>query len=135
MCMSLILKPNRRRGFLLIEALATIVILSVSLSLIIHSYAGSMRAAAYASDYTRASIVLEGAMNTLLQSGFIEDGFYHEGTFSSPYDMFRYAIEARAVTEHDTLPSLSEVTLTVAWDAGRQERTLSATTYLFTVLP
>lgn len=121
---------SNKRGSLLVEALLTISILSIGLTVIIRSLVSSLRATAYSADYSLAVILLENEMSDLRQKGFIKDSVDMEDIFPEPYEKFFYRLETKKAAGEFTSGSLNEVKLTVFWRSGPKERSISAVTYL-----
>jgi len=108
----------RSGGFTLIEVIVAIVILSISLVLVMQLFAGGLRAARTAGDYSRAVIHAKDKMGELLENPVGETGSFDDG----------YAWETEAQTykefEEENL-TLMELKVRVKWDdALRNPRTV-----------
>lgn len=125
----LILKWNKK-GSLLVEALLTIVIMSVGLTFIIQSFLSSFRASAQVEDYASASVLLENKMNDLMQFGFIAGDTDEEGVFPEPYEKFRYHLKTENIKDVDQEGLLNRISLEVLWSSGKKKRAVALTTYL-----
>ncbi|HOW35223.1 MAG TPA: hypothetical protein PL155_02250 [Candidatus Omnitrophota bacterium] len=119
-----------KKGSLLVEALLTISILSIGLTVVIRSLVSSLKATAYSADYSMAVILLGNEMSDLRQKGFIKDSIDIEDIFPEPYEKFFYRLETKKVVSESTSGLLNEVKLTVFWRSGPKERSISAVTYL-----
>ena len=134
--MSLISRLNKKRyrkGFLLVEVLLTILILSVGLTAVISSYVAAWRATIYSSDYSFATLLLSNTMSNLLQRRFIEAGLNETGVFAEPYEKFGYTLTTHTIADGNETGLLNEVAVTVSWASGAKEKNITATTYLFNI--
>jgi len=121
-----------KRGSLLLEALLSVIILSVSITMIIQSMTASLRAVKYSIHYTKASILMENKMVGLLQKGAAEPGAGESGDFDFPYENYQYSLSVEpsdAGTGDDHI-KLSDVQLRVSWMAGGKEKGVSVGTYM-----
>lgn len=121
--------PKHNKGSLLLEALLSIVILSVSVTVVIQSMASSLRAAVYSVDYTKALFLLEDTMFGLMQEGFITPGISEERTYPAPNEKFRYVLK----TEPNDEPgqeNINKVELSVLWETKRRESAIKLETYI-----
>lgn len=121
---------QKRKGSLLLEALLTVVILSVSITLIIQSMTSSLRASVYSADYTKAALLMENKMFELLQDGFIESGRRVEGSFDKPFEKFRYLVTTKAESR-ESLSKINNVDMEITWNTGSKENRISLQTLLF----
>ncbi len=129
----------KSRGSFLLEALLSVVILSVSITLVLQSITASARSVTYTADYTEALFLAENKMFELMEQGFIEDGFKEEDAFPEPFEKYKYSITAASA---DNSPGLSSeeaenkinlVNLAVSWNSGKRNNTIQFYTYLFNV--
>jgi len=121
-------KKAHRKGFLLIEAIVVIVILSVGLTLIIQATVAGLRAMTLAADYVEAVRLAENTLFPLLQEGRTKAPFVEENRFAD--NNFSYRLEAQRVSGDVGSGDLNEVELEVRWRAGRSEKKVSLQTYL-----
>jgi len=114
-------RSYRRDGFLLIEVLLVVIILSVSLTVIIASLVTCLRGVSYIRDYTQAAWLLD---NMLSEAMIRKDLTDDQGEFDPPYERFRYEIKIEDPTDDliRALNALKEVSIEVAWTAGRNEK-------------
>ena len=117
--------PIGRAGFLLLETLFAVLILTTGLTLVIRSFGTSLNALRISNDYTRAMLLMEEKMWDLESKGSIDPGTSY-GEFSSDGGRFQWAVSATALGEHH----LCEVKVTVFWKNKGQQRDLSLVTYL-----
>lgn len=118
---------TRARGFLLLETLLTVLILTVGLTLVVRSFSGSIASMGISHDYTRAMLLLEEKMWELEVAGAITPGL-SSGRFEDADHIvaFRWELLASSCTPLD----LCETTLTVSWTRGGRSRAVSVVTYL-----
>jgi len=119
------------KGFLLIEVLMTVSILSVVLTMIVRSHMAALHASTYTEEYSTAVLLLENKMTELMQKGFIARDLEKQDDFEPPYQEFSYLLKTKKDENSETSDNLNEVTLTLFWPSGNSERKISATTYLF----
>ena len=67
-----IISKKNRRGSILLEALLSVVILSVSMTVIIQSMTSSLRAMEYSANYTMAIVLLENKIIDLILQNSVE---------------------------------------------------------------
>ncbi len=111
-----------RYGFLLIEVLLVVVILSVSLTVIISSMMTCLRGVSYIRDYTQAAWLLDNKIAQLMT--FSEGADDDQGPFEEPYEHFRYALKERdpLADQARELDKLKAVTVEIGWTAGGKEK-------------
>jgi prepilin-type N-terminal cleavage/methylation domain-containing protein len=134
----------KKRGFLLIELLVTIAILSGGLVLILAGFNSSLNALRTSQNIIRASEILEEKMWQLEQQAEEEEGIV-AGEDEGEVNGFSWVKEVLPLEEtalpqdeslwdEETAPiletALSEVKLNLHWREGSKERELSVITYL-----
>lgn len=134
----------QRKGFLLIELLVTIAILSFGLVFILAGFHSSLNALRVSQNIVRASEILEEKMLELEKQTEEEKGII-AGTSEGEIDGFSWIssvvpLEETAVPADDSLwdediapvleTVLSKVELSLHWSEGTKERDLSVVTYL-----
>ena len=124
-----VLSRRDQCGFILIEAVLSVVIIAVSLTLILQSFTGAYRAAALNVDYTKALILLENQMSLITRTGFIEAGARQEGDDHVPLERFHYDLEAEPSLS-DVKGEINQVKLNIAWKSGVNSKHISLITYL-----
>ena len=143
-----------KKGSLLLEALLSVVILSVSLTVIIQSLTTSLRAVTYSSDYTTALFLIDNKMFDLIRKGFIEKDLNEEGQFPQPFDKFQYTVKAEGGQVHKTMMGkktkknvtittgeiaegetniINKVNLTIQWGSDKRKNSISVDTYLLSL--
>ena len=115
---------------MLIEAMLSVAILSVSVTFVIQSLTSSLRATVYSADYTKAIVLLENKMVALFQAGFIDAGMSKEESFPDPYSEFKYALVTKKMPGSDQ-DNINLVTLDVVWMSGKKKNSIFLETYLF----
>ena len=120
-----------RKGSILIEALAAVVIISISLTLIMQSFAGNFRATVLHQDYAKALVLLE---NRLDQSAVVTAAdLVANPDAHCPEPMERFNCKAKLSDLNDaTFEGLKRLDMTVAWPSGKKDKELSVTTFLKT---
>ena len=121
---------NNNRGSFLLEALLSIVILSVSLTLMIESMTAGLRAIHYTSEYTIAQILLDNKLQELLQKGSVDPQQNKTQSFAPPFDRYEYSLQTPA-TDDSGGSGLVKVQAGISWVSGKRKNNLSAQTYLF----
>lgn len=126
---------RKDNGAVLIEVLLAVVILASSLTLIIRSLVMSLRATVYSRDYSQAVFLLDNKLGEIVQRRFLEDSYQEEGGFPEPFEKYRYEITAQNILEEEPSGGVSEVNVLVSWESGKNERKISADTYLLHLPP
>lgn len=117
-------KMGRNKGFLLLEIMISVSILSLGILLVLNSFMRPVRAAELSKDYFKAGLLLEGKLLELYNSD-IEEGM-SKGEFSD-FDN-RFSWELDAVKSEDGF--CKEVNLKVFWHEKNKEEDLSILTYI-----
>ena len=112
-------------GFLLLETILAVLILSVGLSVVIRSFGSSLNFLRASDDYTQAMLLLEEKMWDLEAKGSITPGT-SRGTFLEDDVKFQWQINASVPNGLD----LCETEVTVSWKHRGGERNISLVTYL-----
>lgn len=116
-------------GSILLEALLSVVILSVSITLIIQSMTGSYRAMVYSGQYMTALILLENKMSDAIRGGYINTGLAEQGDLSGSSGKYRYFLRTYP-SDGEGQEHISEVDLGVEWAAGKRKNRINLKTYL-----
>ena len=117
------------KGSLLLEALLSVVILSVSLTLIIQSMTASLRASVYGADYTLGTLILENKMFGLMTKGLPQPS--ETETIEFPFSANPYHFLAKARPAAGPKSKIKEVDIGLTWNSGKRKNNISLTTYLF----
>ena len=118
------------QGSLLLEALLSVVILSVSITLIIQSMVASLRASVYSTGYTMALNLLENKMYTLIQQGAQEEGFTEEDFLGDEEDHYTYVLSTESADQIGS-ENINKLKLKAIWQKGRKNNAIALETYLF----
>jgi len=116
---------NKHKGFLLLEVLVCVVVITVGLVYIIRSFSISTRAIATSRDYMKAASLLEEKLWEFDYIGRIEKGEY-EDYFADDED-FKWELEAKLDEE---LP-INETSMKVFWKDRNKRQQISIATYLW----
>ena len=122
--MLLIGKRKRNKGFLLVEVMVSISILSIGLLLVLNSFFRSIKAVEVSRDYFKAGLLLENKIYELLNKG-TEEGVW-EGSFDDFNKRFSWNLDARTIEESP----LNESNLKVSWGGKDKEKDISISTYI-----
>lgn len=125
-----LMKKWNKRGSFLIEALLSVAILSVSLTLIIQSMTDSLRAMHQSTDYTAAVFLLDNQMVGLIQKGFVGADIEETGNFESPFEEYEYDLRTKSLAD-ETLKDLNEVHLRIRWGTENKRKSMDLVSYLF----
>jgi len=115
-----------RKGFLMVEVLLAIIIISVSLTVIIQSLGSTLRASILQGEYSLATILAENKMFDVLIKPVSELNL-DEGVFEDPFDRYSHALEIDSFEAGDT-EGIDVVSLEVAWP---KKKKIFLSTYLF----
>ena len=118
-----------RKGSILLEALLSTVILSVSITIIIQSMTASLRAAKYSSDYTAALLLMDNKMSSLMSGGSIESGMREEKNFNEHDQRYGYLLTTKNFDDNEH-EYLNEIDVQVFWKSGRKKNRIFFKTYL-----
>ncbi|MGQ9523389.1 MAG: type IV pilus modification PilV family protein [Armatimonadota bacterium] len=115
---------RRPAGFTLLEMLVAMVLLTVGITGTMGALSGILQGARLADDYTTASLLAQSRLTELEQVDGLVEGTA-EGDFGEDYPGWRWEQEViQAESE-----GLLQVTVTVIWQRGAEERTYTVTTY------
>lgn len=122
--MMLRIGKRNNKGFLLLEALVSVAILSVALVMILNSFMRSIRATELSEDYFRAGLLLEEKFFELYARG-IKEGSSGD-TFGVFDNRFSWDLDVIRLDED----RVREVSLGVSWNQGSKEYSTFLLTYL-----
>ncbi len=129
---------NRNQGFVLLEILLTVVILSGSLVLIIQSMTATLKAARETQNYMTALFLAEDKLNDLIQKKKIPVDLTESKEFPEPNDKYSYILTTKRMDfieiPEDLDPyvdKINEVNLQLSWLRGQKVKTFHVVTYLF----
>ena len=122
--MMLLTGKRNNRGFLLLEVMVSVAILSVAFVLILNSFTRSLRAIELSEDYFRAGLLLEQKLLEISASD-AEEGS-SEGTFIDFNNRFSWSLDVVRLKED----SIREANVKISWNKGSREHGISILTYL-----
>lgn len=118
-----------RRGSFLIEALLSVMILSISLTLIVQSIASSLRAGVYSADYMLALNIAENKMFDLLREQSADSGLHEEEAVQVGGREFSTVRESNSLSG-EGFEGLNEIKVAVEWKKSNKNSRLQLETYL-----
>lgn len=130
---------DRARGFTLIEVLVAFAILALALGVLLQVFSGGLENARVSEAYTTAALLAESKLAAVGAEEPLAEG-QSEGRFD---DRFRWRVDVRPYEEGrsgaadpDAWPvSAFEVAVTVSWDQGDEERSVSLSTLRLAAKP
>ena len=124
----LVARLRRRRGFTLVEILATIAFASILLPTVMRGISVSLSAADFARHQAQAASLAHGKLSELAAAGGLQSAVL-SGDFGSDWPEYRW--EA-AVTDWDPAFGLLQLEVTVSWrQAGGSERGVTVTSLAY----
>jgi Tfp pilus assembly protein PilV len=123
------LSKRSAQGSLLIEALLTAAIMTMSLALIVQSLMSSYRGLVYSSGYTIASILTENKLFEIFSRSSKEPTVTEAGSFEEPFRGYSYDLEIQDLSGDEAFKSLQNVDLDVSWLTHGKRRGISIQTY------
>lgn len=117
-------KRQRNNGFLLLELIISIAILSMGLVVILNSFIGPIRLAELSQDYFRAGLLMEGKMLELYNSDIKGDS--SRGIFSDFNSRFSWEVDVIKAEENP----YKEASVKISWKEKGKEQDLIISTYL-----
>lgn len=120
----------RRKGFLLLEVILSVLVIGTGVMLIMRSYSTSLRASDTARVMTGACLILEEKLFELDVKGF-KDGVQEgeENGACEGQENYSWAVDIYAPDEKDA-PRISKVDLGVNYKKGGQAKKVAVTTLL-----
>jgi prepilin-type N-terminal cleavage/methylation domain-containing protein len=115
-----------RRGFTLVEVLATIVLMAIVLPVAMHGVSLCLASAQAARQRTEAAGLAESKLNELLATGDWQYGLL-SGDFGEAWPQYKWSGSAGAWED----ASLQELSVRVYWTSRGQEREVVVTTLVF----
>ena len=127
--MNLLKKLRAKRASILLEALLSVIILSVSIVTINQSMTASLRSLVYSEDYTKALIYLENQIFDLMYLGYVESNQNKEITL--PEDERFWLTVVTKPASFGQGSKINELKLTISWKSGKRKNNMAFETYLF----
>ncbi|MBU4589332.1 MAG: type II secretion system GspH family protein [Candidatus Omnitrophica bacterium] len=118
----------KNKGFLLLEVMVSVTILSIGLVLILSSFIRSIKAIELSEDYFRAGLLFEEKIYEVHNT----DGeiFSDEGVFEDFGSRFSWNLAVESVDE-DELKNLYDISLEISWDHGSKKCSMLVPTYIY----
>ena len=123
------LTKKKTTGAVLIEAVVSVVILAVSVTVLIESLAAAYKATVINAQYAQALILLENQMSLMTRTPFLERDITSPRRFPPPHDVYEVTEEV-ANSELDPSSQMQEVRLSLKWKTGRRENNITVVTCL-----
>jgi len=116
-----------REGFMLLEAILSVVIVSICLTFIAQSLLTNFRTGVRFQEMVRSFMIMENRLGLLYAtSASQEDLDSNAQPLDKPYDKFTVTAQTNTVNDH-----LERVGLTVDWPVGKPEGYLDLTTIIY----
>ena len=119
---------TNENGSLLVEALLSVVILSVSITLIIQSMASSLRATVYNGEYTNALFLMENKLFDIVRKEKLDARMIGERQFDAPFEKYQYSLTTEPVTETED-SHISNINVGISWQTGRRDNHIEVDTF------
>ncbi len=123
------MSKSKNKGFLLLEVMLAVAILSLGLVMTVRSFASSLRGLRLSRNLLIANLLLEQKIWQRQEQDIRLGGVIpqeEQGEFTLPFDNFSYKI---SFTEQQDLPYMYQDTAEVFWQQGKTKRGTSAVTY------
>ena len=115
------------RGYLLLEVILAVAILSLGLVMLLRSFAAPLRAVKVSENHLTAALLLEQKTEEL-QTGCTLHSEAESGTFPGYSGRFKWRIETSPYRDRSLDGDrLSQVRVTVSWREGETERSIHLT--------
>lgn len=123
------LKSSRsNKGYLLLEAVASIAVIAIGLAIILRSFTSSLRASKISQEYLIGSSLLKDKIWELEERAAREGGLIElETTEQIPNTNYILDIKVKRLSESD---SLNEVKATISWQSGKRNEKIEIATFL-----
>jgi len=115
----------KNKGFLLLEAMMAVAILSVGMTLTLRSFSTAINVVRVSQDMVIAGNLMEQKVFELENSPVLRPG-KDKGDFGKDFDGYSWILETSELEDTD----LNEVKLTVKWQSGKRSQSLNTVTYL-----
>lgn len=117
--------PKKRRGFTLVEVLATLVLLGIVLPALMKGATMALSAAQMARHTTEASDLARSKLNDLVVENLWSQAT--NGDFSPDYPQYKFQVTNNPLNDY----GLSNVQITVTWTEAGKERKLTQSTVVY----
>lgn len=119
-----------RRGFTLIEVLATMLLMAIVLPAVMQGIALSTKAASVARRRTEAAGLAESKMNEIVVNHLWLQGV-NAGDFGTDWPDYKWQLTQQAWAPDTSTASLQELDLTVTWTTNGREESVKTTTLAY----
>jgi len=117
-------KRRKNKGFLLLEVMISVSILSFGLLLILNSFMRPIRAVELSKDYFKAGLLIEEKMFEICNSDIKEGS--SQGSFSDFNSRFSWNMDVIKLEEN----TFKEINLRILWNERNKEQDMIVSTYL-----
>lgn len=118
---------NSRRGFTLLEVLIAVAILGIAVSIVLQLFSANLRALSASEDYVAAATRAEAKMRWVLDDNALTEKSISETT-DDGYRIDVSVTETLKDRTENLQTALMEVSLTIRWTRGSQEKSLTLKT-------
>lgn len=119
-------RPNRK-GYLLLEVLASIAVIAIGLTVILRSFTSSLRASKIAQEYFEASLLLQDKMCALEEEEKLGGVSAGEETLQIADTPYKLETKITRISDEDPL---NEAIAVISWTNRERNEKLTIGTYL-----
>ena len=123
-------RSNGKSGSLLLEALLSVVVMSIGLTAVMQTLTASYKLALLNKDYLQAIFLADDQMSALVSNNAPVQETSESQSYPEPNDRFHYEL-SETPSEFSEGKLLREVNLKISWVTGHQKNELPVTTLLF----
>ena len=117
-----------KNGFLLVEVLITVVILSAGIMFLVKAFSTSLNSAKLAADYSKAVILLENKLTEFQLDERLNDGITSTGRSRGDFpEGFTWV---SSLSADQKFPDLAALKLTLSWAGNKKGGSVDLDTYL-----
>lgn len=118
---------NNKDGFVLLEAILSVVIVSICLTFIAQSLLTNFRTGTRFQETVRSLIVMENNLGVMCATGASDDLLNTDPQpLEAPYDKFMESAQANTINDH-----LKNIELKLNWPAGQNQGRLDISTVIY----
>lgn len=118
---------HNQAGFMLAEAMISIAVVGICLSLIVESLYQSYKALVLNEQYAQALVLMNNTMGQVLHNDAIAAAIEANGSFDAPFEQFHFDVQTQSLPEQE---AFQEVSVRVQWPSGSRERQMVFNTLL-----
>lgn len=119
---------RNRKGYLLLEVLASIAVIAIGLAVILRSFTSSLRASKIAQEYFEASLLVQDAMSSLEEQEKLAGGVSVSDT-AGQITGTQYNLDTK-ITKISDADTLDAVTAVIYWTNKERNERIEIGTYL-----